>query len=111
MNWAFLHVSGSPSTSGLMNDLHFIRVSSRTHTLLLYTVRPDPCLLQTVTFFVKNSVHSFSPQELETSFAMRPSQRTVGETWMPFCLEYLTICQLVRNTPKGSGWKEAYWCT
>lgn len=34
---------------------------------------------QTVTFLAKNSVHSFSPQLLEISFAISPSQRTVGE--------------------------------
>ena len=43
-----------------------------------------------MTFFSRNSFHSFSPQELEISFATRPSQSTVGETWMPFCLENLT---------------------
>lgn len=43
-----------------------------------------------MTFFARNSVHSFSPQELEISFAMSPSQRTVGETWIPFWRENLT---------------------
>ncbi len=45
---------------------------------------------QTDTFALRNSLHSFSPQELEISFATRPSHNTVGETWMPFCLENLT---------------------
>ena len=47
-------------------------------------------------FFCKNSVHSFSPHELEISFATRPSRSTVGETWMLFCLLYLT------DEPNGS---------
>jgi hypothetical protein len=45
----------------------------------------------TVTLAARNSDHSFSPQELEISFAMRPSHRTVGETWIPFWRENLTI--------------------
>lgn len=47
---------------------------------------------------VKNSDHSFSPQLLEISFATKPSQRTVGETWIPFCLLNLT-----EGTPDVSG--------
>ena len=39
---------------------------------------------------MKKSFQSCSVQELEISLATRPSQRTVGETWIPFCLENLT---------------------
>ena len=35
--------------------------------------------IQTLTFFSKNSVHSFSPQLLEMEPSMTPSHRTVGE--------------------------------
>ena len=47
------------------------------------------------TFLSGNVVHSFLSQLLEISWATNPSQRTVGDTWMLFCLESLTICARV----------------
>lgn len=54
----------------------------------------------TVTFSEKNVVHSFSPQPLETSPAMTPSQTAVGEEWIPFCLESLTAEKAIRRSLK-----------
>ena len=70
-----------------------------------------PSSPQTVTFFSKNSVHSRSPQELEISFAMRPSQSTVGETWMPFCLEYLTVRRARQHLHSSPTRGKTYRCT
>ena len=39
----------------------------------------------------RNLVHSVSPHPLEISPAIRPSHSTVGEKWIPFCLENLTV--------------------
>lgn len=56
---------------------------------IIHAVYPAIDPSQTI-FLDKKSFHSVSPQELDISFATRPSKRTVGETWIPFCLLNLT---------------------
>ena len=42
-------------------------------------------------FFAKNSDQSFSSHLLSISLTNSPSQRTEGDTWIPFCLANFTV--------------------
>jgi hypothetical protein len=58
---------------------------------------------QTATFFSRNCVHSFSPQDELTCVCSIPSQSTVGETWMPSAREYLTARGISKPRRAGTG--------